>query len=196
MGKDAELNTLIRRIYERDGLSRDFANWSLQGLRGNDDAEFMRTISMDAISQYPDDVLLLYQAHRLLLWARDIDGASRVLPILINSDLPELNRELATLRQRCAELRIADAEKLHDRILVKYEDDISANWLSFKIIGDDESAEQLFVEYDERGDFITIATYLGYEHFDPTPYPNFMQSMAGQGIEDRRISKLPYRCNR
>jgi TolB-like protein len=160
MGKDAELNTLIKRIYERDGLSRDFANWSLQGLRGTDDAEFMRTVSMDAISQYPDDVFLLYQAHRLLLWAGDIDGASRVLPMLINSDLPEQNRELAKLRQRCAELRM------------------------------------LFAEYDERGDFVTIATYLGYEHFDPTPYPNFMQSMAGQGIEDRRISKLPYRCNR
>ena len=196
MGKDAELSTLIRRIYERDGLSRDFANWSLQGLRGADDAEFMRTVSMDAISQYPDDVFLLYQAHRLLLWAGDIDGASRVLPMLINSDLPELNRELATLRQRCAELRITDAEKLHDRILVKNEGDLSANWLSFKIIGDDESAEQLFAEYDERGDFGTMATYLSYEHFDPTPYPNFMQSMAGQGIEDRGISKLPYRCNR
>ena len=196
MGKDEELNTLIRRIYERDGLSRDFANWSLQGLRGTDDAKFMRMVSMDAISQYPDDVFLLYQAHRLLLWARDIDGASRVLPMLINSDLPELNRELAILRQRCAELRIADAEKLHDRILVKNEGDLSANWLAFKIIGDDESAEQLFAEYDERGDFVTMATYLGYEHFDPTPYPNFMQSMAGQGIEDRRISKLPYRCNR
>ena len=116
---------------------------------------------MDAINQYPDDVFLLYQSHRLLVWARDIDGASRVLPMLINSDLPEQNRELATLRQHCAELRIADAEKLHDRILVKNEGDLSINWLSFKIIGDDESAEQLFAEYDERGDLVTIATYLG-----------------------------------
>ncbi len=102
---------------------------------------------------------------------------------------------MASLRQRCAERSNAGAKKVHARLLAQYPDDLSANWLGYKIIGDDDSAEQLFVEYDERKDFVTMSTYLGYEHCDPTPYPNFMQSMAGQGIEDRKVIALPYRCD-
>jgi TolB-like protein len=196
MGKYAESYALIKSVYEQGGMARDLAGWATQALRAYDDAEFKRTFAMDVINQYPDDVFVLYQAHRLLLWADDIDGASNVLSMFINSDMPEESRNLALLRQRCAELRHADARNIHDRLLAKYPDDLSFKWLSYKILGDDDDAAQLFVEHDQNGNFFTIASYLAYEHFDPGPYPNFMQAMAGQGIEVRKVFELPYRCNR
>jgi len=74
--------------------------------------------------------------------------------------------------------------------------DASILWLAYKVIGDDESTKQMFVEYDERNDFDRIADYLSYGHFDPRPYPNFMQAVAGQGLEEREVLDLPYRCDR
>jgi hypothetical protein len=156
----------------------------------------MRTIANDAIAKFRDDVTILYQAHRILLYAADIDGASKILPDILSSNLPRDNLYLAELRQTCAEQRNADAARLHARALKQYPDDLSFKWLSYKILGDDKSADELFVEYDDSGDFDTIFSYLGYPHFDVSLYPNFMRAMAGRGIEEREIVALPYRCNR
>ena len=58
------------------------------------------------------------------------------------------------------------------------------------------AAEKLFLTYDEIEDFETLGSYLAYVHFDPKPFPNLMKAMAGQGMEDRAVIDLPYRCNR
>ena len=156
----------------------------------------MRTIANDAIAKFHDDVTVLYQAHRILLYAADIDGASKILPGILDSNLPRDNLYLAELRQTCAEQRNADAARLYARALIQYPDDLSFKWLSYKILGDYESADELFVEYDESGDFDTIYSYIGYPHFDASLYPNFVRTMAGRGIDEREIIELPYRCNR
>ncbi len=169
---------------------------AMQGLRTVEDAEFMRIIANETTEKYGDDASTMYQAHRLLLWAGDIDGASRIVPKILNSELPENNRYLVELRQACAEQRIDDAKKLHARGVEMYSDSIGIQWLGYKIIGDDKSAALVFDEYDAEDDFDTIADYLSYPHFDPSLYPNFMRAVAGQGIENRVLLDLPYRCNR
>ncbi len=196
LGRYPETYASIETVYGQGGMNRNLASWAVQALRGYDDAAFKRAFGMEVIDQYPDDVLLRYQVHRLLLWAGDIDGASRLLPMLMNSDLPELNRDLPALRQYCAERRQTDAEKLYKRMVTENPDDLSTLWLSHKIFGDDDAAAQVFMEHDANKDFVTIAAYLAYEHFDPSPYPNLMQKMAGQGIDERKVFELPYRCNR
>ena len=196
MGKRDEIADIIQSEYATKEFTRDYANQWLQALRGSSDATLMRTIAHDAIAKFHDDVTILYQAHRILLYAVDIDGASKILPEILNSNLPRDNLYLSELRQTCAEQRNADATRLHARALIQYPDDLSFNWLSYKILGDDESADELFVEYDESGDFDTIYSYIGYPHFDVSLYPNFMRAMAGRGIEEREIIELPYRCIR
>jgi len=196
MGRRDEIVDIIQSEYATKEFTRNFANQWLQALRGSGDATLMRTIANDAIAKFRDDVSILYQAHRLLLYAADIDGASKILPDILNSNLPRDNHYLAELRQTCAEQRNADAARLHARALVQFPDDLSFNWLSYKILGDDKTADELFVEYDESGDFETIYSYIAYPHFDISLYPNFMRTMAGRGIEEREIIELPYRCNR
>ncbi len=196
MGKQDEIDDIIRSEYATKEFTRDYANQWLQALRASADTSLMRTIANDAIASFRDDVSILYQAHRLLLYTRDIDGAGKILPDILSSNLPRDIRYLAELRQTCAEQRNADAARLHGRALIQYPDDLSFKWLSYKILGDDAAADELFVEYDESGDFDTIASYLGYPHFDVSLYPEFARAMAGRGIEEREILELPYRCNR
>ncbi len=196
MGKQDEIDDIIRSEYATKEFTRDFATQWLQALRASADTSLMRTIANDAIARFRDDVTVLYQAHRLLLYARDIDGASKILPEILDSNMPRDNLYLAELRQICAEQRNADAARLHARALIQYPDDLSFKWLSYKILGDDEAADELFVEYDERGDFETINSFIGYPHFDVSLYPNFARAMAGRGIEEREIVELPYRCDR
>lgn len=60
----------------------------------------------------PDDVVNLYQAHRALLWAGDVRAARRLAPTIAASDLPSVMRDLAALRQYCAEGQDEDARRL------------------------------------------------------------------------------------
>ena len=191
-----EVTALIKKIYAEYEFTERFAYQAMQSIRTVEDAAFMREIAQAAVKRYGENTNLLYQAHRQLLWAGDIDGASSLIPRISNSDMAEESRDLVTLRQACAEKKVAGANKIHARMLEKYPDDFSILWLAYKIVGDDETASQMFVEYDERKDLDRISDYLAYAHFDPRPYPNFMQATAGQGFEDREVLELPYRCDR
>lgn len=191
-----EIERIILSDYESKEFTGQFANQWLQALRGSNNVTLMKNVANNAVNKFHDDVSILYQAHRVLLYAGEIDGASKVLPEILNSNLPRDNLYLAELRQTCAEGRTADAARLHARALLQYPDDLSFQWLSYKIIGDDETADELFTEFDDNGDFATIYSYLSYPHFNPQKYPNFWSKMAGRGFEQRDIQELPYRCGR
>jgi len=194
LGLNAEVTAEIRERFESGDFSREFANLSLQSLRIGEDPDLMRALANEAIEKFGDDVFILYQAHRQLLWARDIDGASRIIPRIMSSDLPEENRELVRLRQACAEKRTGEAMTLYRELIETYADDVSIRWLASTIVGDDAAARAVFEPYDESRDFEVLLDYLPYAQFDPTPYPNFMRAMADQGLESRPVIELPYRC--
>jgi hypothetical protein len=126
----------------------------------------------------------------------DIDGASKIFPIVQSSDLSEETRYLVSLRQACAENKIADAARLHNRRNEQYLDDRSVVWLSHLIMGHEEEAVAALMELDERQELISLTDYLSYGTFDPRPYPNLMALMEGQGIERGEVVELPYRCRR
>jgi TolB-like protein len=146
------------------------------------------------VDQVPDDVFLLYQAHKAYLWAMDIEAAREVLPGILSSTFPDANKALAKLRQACAEERRSDARQFHAEALDS-SDRLLVVWLAHMIIGDEDQADKLLKEYDEQGDFHKLAGMLQYGEFDPAILPNFMERVAGQGIEDREIFDIPFRCN-
>jgi len=197
LGLNSEITALIRETVDNGQLTLSIANWALQAVRTEEDKEFMRSLSQESVERFgDDDASLLYQAHRQLLWASDIDGASRILPRVMNSELLPDTQKLAQLRQLCAEERNSEAEKFFAKMREDFPDDVGIKWLGSKIMGDDEAAEKLFLEFDELGDIDTLRDYLNYPHFDPKPFPNLMRALAGQGMEEREVLQLPYRCNR
>jgi len=191
-----ELDELVETIYGQEEIREGAVRRSLNALEFSDNEMLMRTVAYDAIDRFGDIHAILYRAHHVLLNAGDIDGARAILPDILSSKTWKRSHHLADLRQACAELRTADATYIHSMALQEFPDNLSLKWNSNKIMGNDGAADSLFRQYDESGEFATMYSYLVYPQFDAKRYPNFMRALAGQGIEERQIVELPYRCNR
>jgi TolB-like protein len=196
LGKHQEISALIRDANEKFELTRSTANQYLQDLRTAEDAELMRIIAHESVEKFGNDVSVVYQAHRMMLWAGDIDGASQIVPRINASRLPDENKQMVQLRQLCAEGRQAEAAQKYEQLLAKYGENISATWITHMIMGQLEAAQGALMAIDEARDYDELMNYLSYPNFDPTVFPNFMEHMAGQGLEDRTLIPAPYRCNR
>ena len=158
------------------------------------DKEYLREFSARAVAQFPDDIFVHYQAHRGLLWAGDVDGASRLLPYILSSDLPESSRYMVQLRQACAENRVDDARRLYERGMRQFADQHSIMYLSHLIMGNREAAVLSLAELDDLDDLSGLADFLNYGTFDPRPYPNLMALMESQALEPRELKVAPYQC--
>jgi TolB-like protein len=196
LGLHDETAEIMRQRYESQGeLRREFANIATQELRRPEDAQFSLDIGRKSIELYGDDMTLMYQVHRLLLWAGDIDGARGLVQPIINSELPEGNKLLVQLRQACAEKR-DDAGEILAALIELDPDDKTFAWLGYQIFGDDEAADRALVPLDESRDFVQLTSYLNYTSFDLSKYPNLAQRLEGQDLEGRRLIQIPYRCDR
>jgi len=191
-----ELDEIVESAYGQNELKVGQAHRWLDALEFSDNKDLMRTVAHDAIDRFGDSHSILYRAHHVLLNAGDIDGARAILPDILSSNTWKRSHYLAELRQACAELRTTDSARIQAIALQQFPDSLSIKWNSNKIMGNDEAADSLFRKYDESGEFATIYSYLIYPHFDAKLYPNFMRALAGQGVKQRQIVELPYRCNR
>jgi len=196
LGRYDESTALAKEIYANTELTAQYANQFAQNLRQVEEIELMRTIAYEAVEKLEHNASVMYQVHRLLLWSGDVDGASRVLPIIKNSDLPIENLYLADMRQQCADRNYDAAVLLLDKVIAERPDDLGLHWIALKILGDDERAVETFKTVIETEDPGSYEGYLAYAQFDPKPFPEIMDAYAGQGLENREVMELPYRCVR
>ena len=178
-----EVVAAVAKFYDRDGYDPFVTGSSLSRLIYTADHEAIRTFAKDAVERFGDNANVMYQAHRDLLWVADIDGASKVLPVILASDLPDDSRYLVLLRQACAENRLADAIRLYTKGIEQFADDASIMWLSHLIMGNDEEAVERLIEFDSIQDMASMTSFLTYGTFDARPYPNLMAVLESQGIE-------------
>ena len=186
----------VAEFYERDGYDPVVAGTSLTRLLYTGEPEMLRTYARNAVERFGDNANVMYQAHRALLWVADIDGASKVLPVILASDLPDDSRYLVLLRQACAENRLADAKRLYTKGIEQFADEVSIIWLSHLIMGNDEEALEGLMELDSNQDMASLTSFLTYGTFDPRPYPNLMAVLESQGMDRGEVIKIPYQCRR
>ncbi len=191
-----QITEAVAEFYERDGYNPFVTGTSLTRLLYTGEPEVLRTFAKNAVERFGDSANVMYQAHRALLWVGDIDGASKVLPVILASDMPDDSRYLVLLRQACAENRLADAIRLHTKGNEKFADDASIIWLAHLIMGNKEEAIQSLTEYDSNEDMMTLTSFLSYGTFDPRPYLNLMAVLESQGIEWGEPVETPYQCRR
>lgn len=194
MSRDEELVRTIVEFQERDGYDMVVTINSMTFLLVSDDAPTIRSFAQEALRRLGDSTFVQYQAHRALLWARDIDGASQLVPLLMSSDMPIESRNLVALRQACAENNIEEAQRLATYFEEQQADDASMTYLSRMILGREAEANQVLMKLDAAGDFGSLADYLSYAFFDAQQYPNLMKMLTSQGIEPRTPKKIPYQC--
>ena len=194
LGMYDEAVEAVADFYERDGHDPLVAVQSILALLYGDNPDALRAFTENSIERFAYNVNLLYQAHRALLWLGDIDGASRVLPLVQASDMEADNRALATLRQACAEGKIALGTRIFNQLIKDHADETSAVWLSRKIMGRDEEALEMLQALDNEANMSSLASFLGYGHFDASQFPNFLAILEAQGIEPYAPKPVPYQC--
>ena len=192
--RDEQLRAAIKAFQERDGYDVVISSSSMTMSLISDDKEFIREIANVGLQRVGDSVFVVYQAHRSMLWAGDVDGASYLVSILQSSDLPEVSRLLVNLRQACAEDRLTDAALIYDRINAEHADVISIIWISHRIMNQSEKAIETLMEFDKSEDLRTLHNFLSYAYFDARPFPNLMALLKSQGVEPREPRDIPYQC--
>jgi TolB-like protein len=192
---DDRLRAAIVEFQARDGYDLIVSQTSMTYSLVSDDKPFIREFAKDAIERVGDSSFVMYQAHRSLLWAGDIDSASRILPILRASDLPENSLALVSLRQACAENDTSKANRIYERIKTNYPDDYSIVWISQKLMQREEDAYETLQPLDEIEELARIGDFMVYAFFDARLYPNLMALLDTEGVEPREPREIPYRCN-
>jgi len=191
-----DVTKAVAEFYARDGYDPVVAGTSLTRLLYTGEPEMLRTYAKNAVERFGDNANVMYQAHRALLWVADIDGASKVLPVILASDLPDDSRYLVLLRQACAENRVADAIRLYTKGIEQFADDASIMWISHLIMGNEEEAVEALMAFDDEQDMITMTSFLTYGTFDRSPYPNLMAVLESRGIDWGEPVETPYQCRR
>jgi TolB-like protein/tetratricopeptide (TPR) repeat protein len=196
LGRYTEATEFVRQRMATSEPNFDLTHQYLQTVRTPADTDLMRELATMALERFGDDAGLVYQAHRQLLYAMDIDEAGKVLARIQNSVLPVETILYAEMRQLCAENRTDEARAHLARIRTLENRRRVEDWLPLKILGEDEEAEALLAEVDAEGDISALKSYLSYPAFDATPFPNLLAAYEGQGLEDREVISLPFRCGR
>jgi TolB-like protein len=183
--------------YHQRGELEDNAgllNDSLQALSNSGHNELLRTISNTAIEHFSATAAILYQAHRALLWAGDIETAREVLNGILSGPISDQRRYLASLRQACAEGNLEEANRLFSSGTAKYAYRLSTVWLSYMFMDRKEEAAAALMPLDNGEILHPLASYLVYGPFDPTPFPNLMSMLEDQGITSLKVVEIPFRC--
>ncbi len=194
LGYYEQLVEIIERYYNLNNFDSVAVNGTLTALLDVGRPDLLRQYIDLALEQFSDDVNVLYQVHRAQLWLGDIDGAARVMPAILASDLDDSNKHLVALRQACAERDYDKATRILERGLEKYADDVSIVWISNTIMSRDEAATQALMPYDDVEDFVVLADFLSYGRFDATEFPNFYAMLESRGVEPHPPLPVPFRC--
>jgi len=136
--------------------------------------------------------IILYQAHRVLLAAGQLERAARLIEPYAAQSTDEEGKTIMRLRQACAEGRIDDA----DALFATVDEDTNTRWLFLKTLGHDNEARELLRELDKPETLATLAGYLTYLSFEARDYPLLWKTLTSQGINRPEASPPAYRCQR
>lgn len=191
---DERLLSAINEFQTRDGYDIVVVQASMTYILNGGDSGSIRAFVKTALERVGDSPFVMYQAHRALLWAGDVDGASGLSTLIQASDLPENSRRMVSLRQACAENRISDATRIYEQLKKEHSDEASTMWIVHSIMGNEKDAIESLIGLDSRDDLSSLGDFLVYAYFDVRPFPNLMALLEAQGIEPREPREIPYRC--
>ncbi|MEL6303084.1 MAG: hypothetical protein AAFR07_15730 [Pseudomonadota bacterium] len=195
LSEDEALIEAIANFEERDGYDPLVNNLSLTYLMTSDDKEYIREFTRLALERNGDESFVQYQAHRILLWVGDIDGASRLLNLISSASLPDDARFMAALRQACAEGNTPDAVRYQKRLLQVDPENLSMLYISNMVLGQEKTAYEVLAQLDNEARLYELTDYLSYAYFDARRFPNLLAFLQSQGVDPRQPKPIPYQCS-
>jgi TolB-like protein len=147
---------------------------------------------LQIMAQWPDDVGVLYQVHRTLLWAGRVDAARPVYERWrsLAEGGPE-GSPIPGARQDCAEGRRAPVEAALAGLPA---DELSVRWYLLLLLGRDAEAAQLLQPLEQSGQVYALSGFLAYPQFDPRPFPSLMQVLEREQVQRPAPEPIPFAC--
>ncbi len=200
----AWLNHLYQIVGEFDkSVEAGFRAWSLDAAIDVSEGALISNTSRanahDAVTLV-DEILrspnpspsVIYQSHRALLAADQVDRAGGLIGIYEQHSNDEDGLLLMQLRQACAEGRVADA----DEVYASLREDSASQWLLLKTLGFDDRARDLLQPLDTPENLVVLSGYLTYRSFEARDYPFLWSVLTAQGIDRPVARPMTYRCAR
>jgi TolB-like protein len=161
----------------------------------HDDASEAADFGLAAIEKWPT-ANMYYQTHRTLLYAGRIDEAAdiaRSYARIFGHD------SLVRARQACAEGRRDEVLAILEEIKSEAASTAAARaynpiWLAYKMLGEEQLAEDYLRQLDGEADVYVIANWLSYYSFDPKPFSALMRVLQREGVQRPPPVKVPFAC--
>ena len=165
--------------------------------------QFLHRVDVDAALIMAKEDLALpghkesnwYQAHRVLLYAGDVEGAARIARDLLRESNDDNSTLMVEVRQACAEGRVADADAAYESAADTTMRKLN-NWIYLKTLGFDQEAKQFLLPFDNPDGIYSLGAFMVYTTFDPNDFPYFASRLAEQGISRPPAHKIPFACKR
>ena len=155
-----------------------------------DEAVAMAT---NAVERWPQHAFLLYQSHRVFLWAGQTEKAATLVDQLRRTEFPEGNIFLLRARQACSEGNRGAAEQFLEEANRVTDNDLSIGFIGQQMLAQPEAAHQLLV--DANLDNWALASFLNYPYFNHNYFPEFAALLERQGLQRQYITAPPYACD-
>jgi TolB-like protein len=195
LGRWNDAQPVARHLADIGGDESDSIQNAIVNLVFANDPTGAAEASRQALKRHSDNAFVVYQIHRAFLWDGAVDEARELLSFINASQLPWFSKNLATLRQACADGNTEAALKIHEAFVEEYHEGEANLWISHHTLGQREQASAVLVPYDQANQLYALSSYLVYPYFDPRPFPNLMEVLERQGFNRPAAIDIPFRCN-
>lgn len=147
-----------------------------------------------ALQARPDYRNVMYQTHRILLWAGRRDEGRALAEQFARLFPTDEALFLIQARQACADGHREVTERLLAELRTAPQRDWFGEWLLLMLLGDRQEAEQVVHEVEAYGVPYMIAGWLSYPHFDPRPFPGLMAVLEREQVDRPPPVDIPFAC--
>jgi len=138
------------------------------------------------LALHPTHREVVYQSHRALLSAGEIEEAARLLPLMAD----DFWYSTARIRQACAE----GNRTLAEQIARESSDRTSGRWHAYMILGNTGAANEVIRTTTTEAATYARANYLLYPQFDPSPFPDLVALLEREKIDRPPPIRPRYFC--
>ena len=170
----------------------DVSDGAIIGNTSRADADKAITLVDELLGAPNPSASVIYQSHRALLAAGQVDRAVALIGMYEQRSNDEEGVSMMRLRQACAEGRVAEADEIYEAL----KQDSRAQWLLLKTLGFDDQAHELLRPLDTPENLLALSGYLTYPSFEPRDYPLLWSTLTAQGIDRPPARPMAYRCQR
>jgi hypothetical protein len=189
---DTKAQLMVLAHMKEEGLTRlDAAQLYIGDAYRIVDPSEAADYGLQAMQRWPEDNNLLYQTHRTLMWAKRPEEAATLAKRI--DDLFGFD-EMVVARQACMEGRTDDVLKILAGLSEGDSRKRNLIWLILLLLDDKEAAAEELKQYESSETPQTIASWLVYHKFDPSPYPVLMDIVEREGVDRPPAAEMPYTC--